>query len=388
MTTTPVTIRNLDYTYGKGGAKRQVLSDVSLEIHAGEIVILTGPSGSGKSTLLTLIGALRSTQSGGLSVLGESLDGAGARKLTSVRRRIGFIFQHHNLLDSLTIEQNVQMGLELHPEYGTSERKRLAVEALESVGLAEHVRKYPAHLSGGQKQRAAIARALVIRPEMILADEPTASLDKESGRAVADLLQGLSKKRDASVVLVTHDTRILDIADRIIHLEDGKLVPLGEAVLSRTRQMMSWFSRAKRQEDLTAKVLEMPDHEFLVLLESVTKEARQFVHAMDIASGDAFEGMLDQALAAFSRKIESMLNAERVSLFLVDESRQELWSKVARDGSDIPMEIRIPVDSGIAGLVAQSKESVNIPDAYADPRFNRSVDQESGFRTRCILGIP
>lgn len=388
MTTTPVSIRNLNHSYGRGESGRQILFDVSAEIKAGEIVILTGPSGSGKSTLLTLIGALRSVQDGEVTVLGESLRGAGAKTLNSVRRQIGFIFQHHNLLDSLTIEQNVQMGLELHPRYSTAERRTLAEQALESVGLKEQIGKYPRFMSGGQKQRVAVARALVVSPKMILADEPTGALDKDSGRAVVDLLQELARERGVAVALVTHDNRILDVADRILHLEDGRLIPLGQAVQAQTQKMMSLYSQAKRHEDLTSEVLRMPDAEFLALLESITLEARQFLEAMEVAGSDTFEAMLDQALAAFSRKIESVLEAERVSLFLVDESRGELWAKIARDESDVPVEIRIPLDSGIAGLVARTGETVNIPDAYADPRFNRSVDQKSGYRTRCILAIP
>ncbi len=388
MTANPVIVRNLNHTFGRRGAKRQVLVDISLEIGSGEIVILTGPSGSGKSTLLTLIGALRSAQEGELTVLGESLADAGEKMLTAVRRRIGFIFQHHNLLESLTIGENVEMGFELHPELNVPERRRLALESLAAVGLAEEVHKYPEHLSGGQKQRAAIARAIAVTPTMILADEPTASLDKESGRNVADLLRTLARERGTSVVLVTHDNRVLDIADRIIHLEDGKLVPLEQAVISGTRRMMSLFSRSKRHEDLTSQVLELPDPDFLSLLDSVTNEARQFLQALEMAGNDAFEAMLDQALWAFTQKIEKMLNAERVTLYIVDRAKGELWSKVARDSSDTPLEIRIPMDSGIAGHVAQTGQAVNIPDAYADPRFNRSVDQETGFRTRCMLSIP
>ncbi|MEQ8767869.1 MAG: ATP-binding cassette domain-containing protein [Planctomycetota bacterium] len=388
MSTAPVVVEKLNHTYGRGGSKRQILFDVSLEIQAGEIVILTGPSGSGKSTLLTLIGALRSAQDGRLEVLGQSLHGAGERVLTSVRRRIGFIFQLHNLLDSLTIERNVQMGLELWPEHDTKARKRLAIEALESVGLRKQIGKYPEQLSGGQKQRAAIARALVTTPEMILADEPTASLDKRSGRDVADLLQRLAKDQGASVVLVTHDNRILDVADRIIHLEDGRLVPLGEAVAAETRQRMTLFSKTKRHEDLDRHIDELDDDEFSALLQSVTAEAEQFLSALEVASSDAFEALLDQALFAFARRIEKILDAERVSLFLLDESKDALWAKVARGESNASLEIRIPAETGIVGHVARTGETANVPDAYADPRFNRSVDDETGFRTRCILAIP
>ncbi|MEM7204334.1 MAG: ATP-binding cassette domain-containing protein [Planctomycetota bacterium] len=383
-----VVVRNLSHTFGKGGAKRQVLSDVSLEIQPGEIVILTGPSGSGKSTLLTLIGALRSAQDGELVVLGESLERAKTAKLNAVRRRIGFIFQHHNLLDSLTIEQNVQMGLELLGKRQAAEKRHLVAETLEAVGLGDHLKKYPEHLSGGQKQRAAIARSLVASPEIILADEPTASLDKKSGREVVNLLQSLARERGSSVVLVTHDNRILDVADRTFHLEDGRIVPLGQAVVSRTQEMVSLFSRSTRHEHLADRIQQLPEAEFMANLESITGEARSFLQGMEIAGREGCEAVLEQALTACSRRIETLLGAERVTLFLVDHDRDELWSLVARDDDHAPLEIRIPRASGIAGRVATAGAPFNVPDAYAEPLFNRTVDRRTGFRTRTILAMP
>ncbi len=238
----PLVLEGVSYIYGKGALKKQILFDISATVRAGEVVILTGPSGSGKTTLLTLMGALRSAQQGSVKVLGHELNRARERTLVKVRRQIGYIFQSHNLLESLTIGQNVQMGLKLDPAGRRNARQRI-VAVLERVGLGEHINKHPAELSGGQKQRAGIARALVNRPRVILADEPTASLDKQSGRDVVELIQELAREDGAAVVLVTHDNRILDIADRILHLEDGHMKPLGEAVSEGASRMLNLLGK-------------------------------------------------------------------------------------------------------------------------------------------------
>ncbi|NET66150.1 MAG: ATP-binding cassette domain-containing protein [Moorea sp. SIO1G6] len=218
-----VSIKHLNHYFGKGFLRKQVLFDIDLDIHQGEIVLMTGPSGSGKTTLLTLIGGLRSPQSGSLKILGEQLLGANKRRLIAVRRHIGYIFQAHNLLKSLTARQNVQMSAELHPELSVKDAITKSVAILEAVGLGQWVNYYPDKLSGGQKQRVAIARALVGNPKILLADEPTAALDSKSGREVVDLMQQLAKEQGCTILLVTHDNRILDIADRIVNMEDGCL---------------------------------------------------------------------------------------------------------------------------------------------------------------------
>ncbi len=218
-----ISIENLNHYFGSGQLRKQVLADINLEIKAGEIVLMTGPSGSGKTTLLTLTGGLRSGQEGSLKILGEQMVNANDRKRMMVRRQIGYIFQAHNLHGSLTALQNVRMGLEVHPEFSAAEMKVRSAEVLEHVGLGDRVNYYPADLSGGQKQRVAIARALVSRPKIILADEPTAALDSKSGREVVELMQNLAKEQHCTILMVTHDNRILDIADRIVHMEDGQL---------------------------------------------------------------------------------------------------------------------------------------------------------------------
>jgi putative ABC transport system ATP-binding protein len=223
MTNLVISIEHLNHYFGRDRLRKQVLFDINLEIAAGEIVIMTGPSGSGKTTLLTLIGGLRSAQSGSLKVLGEELCGASSQKLTEARRHHGYIFQAHNLHHSLTALQNVRMGLEVHGHISTQEMQARSAQILEQVGLGEYINYYPENLSGGQKQRVAIARALVSHPKIVLADEPTAALDSKSGRDVVNLMQQLAKEQNCTILLVTHDNRILDVADRIINMEDGYL---------------------------------------------------------------------------------------------------------------------------------------------------------------------
>ncbi|MEH2023982.1 DevA family ABC transporter ATP-binding protein [Nostoc sp.] len=218
-----ISISNLNHYFGEGTLCKQVLFDINLEISAGEIVIMTGPSGSGKTTLLTLMGGLRSAQEGSLKILGEEIRSAKKLQLTKLRRQIGYIFQAHNLMTFLTAKENVRMSLELHDDFLNQDIDAKAIAILETVGLADRVNYYPEKLSGGQKQRVAIARALVSHPQIVLADEPTAALDKKSGRDVVEIMQKLAKEQGCTILLVTHDNRILDIADRIIYMEDGQL---------------------------------------------------------------------------------------------------------------------------------------------------------------------
>jgi putative ABC transport system ATP-binding protein len=229
-TLSPIEVTDASYFYGQGALRKQILFEASAHVDEGEIVILTGPSGSGKTTLLTLMGALRSAQEGSVKIFGEELKGAPEATLTAIRRRIGYIFQSHNLLKALNVEQNVQMAVQLGERSSRNDERNRIEEVLDRVGMIDHIAKRVDQLSGGQRQRVAIARALVNRPKVILADEPTASLDKESGRDVAQLIQQLAREEGASVVLVTHDNRILDIADRILHLEDGHMKELREAL--------------------------------------------------------------------------------------------------------------------------------------------------------------
>jgi putative ABC transport system ATP-binding protein len=219
-----VTSHNLNHYFGKGFLKKQILFDINFQIKSGEIVILMGQSGSGKTTLLTLIGGLRTVQHGTLKVFGKNLDRASNNQIINIRRGIGYIFQAHNLLKFLTVSQNVQMSTELHGGFSKQEAQARSKAMLEAVGLSHRLNYYPDDLSGGQKQRVAIARALVSHPKLVLADEPTAALDSKSGRDVVELMQKLAKEQGCSILIVTHDNRILDVADRIIKMEDGHLI--------------------------------------------------------------------------------------------------------------------------------------------------------------------
>jgi putative ABC transport system ATP-binding protein len=218
-----ISIRQLNHYYGQGALKKQVLYDINLDIQPGEIIILTGPSGSGKTTLLTLLGSLRSIQAGSLTILGQEMLHATKEQMTLARRHIGFIFQAHNLLNFLTAYQNVEMALEIQ-DVTAIDADRSIRSVLAAVGLNDRMDYYPSNLSGGQKQRVAIARALVSQPQIILADEPTAALDKQSGRDVVEIMEKLAKEQGCTILLVTHDNRILDLADRILYMEDGSLV--------------------------------------------------------------------------------------------------------------------------------------------------------------------
>jgi putative ABC transport system ATP-binding protein len=218
-----ISMTDLNHYYGRGSLQKQVLFDINLQIDRGEIMIMTGPSGSGKTTLLTLMGSLRSVQAGSLSILGTELANASKEQMTLARRDIGYIFQAHNLLKFLTVYQNVEMALEIHDVTASEADSRIR-NVLTAVGLEHRLDYYPSDLSGGQKQRVAIARALVSQPKIILADEPTAALDKKSGRDVVEIMEKLAREQGCTILLVTHDNRILDLADRIIYMEDGYLV--------------------------------------------------------------------------------------------------------------------------------------------------------------------
>jgi putative ABC transport system ATP-binding protein len=381
----PIRVEGLNHYFGRGALKKQILFDVSTEIRKGEIVIVTGPSGSGKTTMLTLVGALRSAQEGSVQVLGHELRNARPATLEKVRRRLGFIFQQHNLLAALSALQNVELGIRGGGKFPRSEHRERAMHMLNAVGLGERIHHKPEQLSGGQRQRVAIARALVSEPEILLADEPTASLDKNSGREVVERMKVLAKEHGTTILLVTHDNRILDIADRIIHLEDGCLTTFTDAVIANNRHMMEMLANNRRKEPLDDVVDKLDETQFSQLLQDITEESERFLEVTELANNRAFKSMLERGLFAFTRKLAALLDAERSSLFL--REGEELVLKVAENLDEMG-EVRFPVGSGIAGAVAQHGAAIRIDDAYSDPRFNRAVDQQTGFRTRSILCLP
>ena len=384
-TSAPIVVQGLNHSFGKGALRKQILFDVTTRIQQGEIIIVTGPSGSGKTTLLTLVGALRSAQQGSVQVLGQELCGAKPAVLEKVRKQIGFIFQQHNLLNALTAVQNVELGARVTGRISRHELRKRSQQMLEAVGLGERMQYHPEQLSGGQRQRVAIARALVGEPAMLLADEPTASLDKQSGREVVERMKFLAKEHGTTILLVTHDNRILDIADRIIHLEDGRLSTFTDSVIANNRLMMKTLADNRKKQEIETIVEELDETGFRGLLEEITGESQRFLEGIALANDMAFKGMLSRGLSAFTHKLGQLLKAERSSLFLVDGN--ELLLKIAKDIAD-DGEIRIPLGTGIAGAVAQSGQAINIPDAYADERFNPQVDRQTGFRTRSILCLP
>ena len=217
-------VNGLNHWFGTGEARKQAIFDVSLTVARGSLTILMGPSGSGKTTVLTLMGCLREVQGGSVRLLGTELNGASPSVQEAMRRRLGFIFQAHNLHESLTARQNVLMGLQVHGQGDPIRQDAAAKHLLGALGLGHRVDYLPGNLSGGQKQRVAIARALVAMPEVVFADEPTAALDHDSGLLVVRMLKRLGAEHGTTTVMVTHDNRILDLADRIITLEDGRIV--------------------------------------------------------------------------------------------------------------------------------------------------------------------
>lgn len=378
-----VELRGVGHAFGVGALRRQVLFDVAVDVLPGEIVILTGPSGSGKTTLLGLIGALREPQQGTVRVLGRELRGAREQVRVEVRRQIGYVFQAHNLLASLTALRNVQLGLR-GLGVGRAEARERSLEALSQVGLGEFAEAHPAQLSGGQRQRVAVARALVRRPRLLLADEPTASLDRASGRAVADLIARLARDAGCAVVLVTHDNRILDVADRLLHMEDGVLSAFAGEVAASTRRMLGAFAAANRRGDVVRQVRDLPFAGFTRLLDGLTHDFGEFLATLELAQGDAFDSMLEQVLEALTLKLGELVGADRATLFVLDAARSELRSQVIQGRAPL----HLPVGTGIVGRVAATGEPINAPDARAHPLFDDRSDRETGYRTRSLLTVP
>lgn len=221
-----ISVRELTKTYGEGSARVCALRGVDLDVHPGELLMLVGPSGSGKTTLLSMMGCILSSTSGSIRVSGQEVTGLKQKQMAQVRlAHLGFVFQGFNLFPTLTAGENVELILELK-NVDTATGKKRAQQLLEQVGLADKYRSFPADLSGGQKQRVAIARALAGDPKIVLADEPTAALDSHTGRNVMEMMRSLAHDRGRAVVIVTHDSRVMEFADRTIRIEDGMIPDL------------------------------------------------------------------------------------------------------------------------------------------------------------------
>ncbi|HMJ52105.1 MAG TPA: ABC transporter ATP-binding protein [Polyangiaceae bacterium] len=221
--TVVVSLRAVTKSYREGETERRVLSRIDASFAAGEFIVLLGKSGSGKSTLLHLVSGIDLASEGEVEIMGQRLGDLSEEARTLLRRdHLGFIFQAYNLVPTLTVEENVLLPLELRGEAGASGRDRVQV-LLERIGLANRARSFPDLLSGGEQQRVAVARALVHRPALVLADEPTGNLDERTGADILDLLQGLGHEERRTVLVVTHDRDVVARADRVFTLEHGVL---------------------------------------------------------------------------------------------------------------------------------------------------------------------
>jgi len=380
-----LSIRGVSHAFGDGPLRRRVLSDVSAEIAPGEIVIVTGPSGSGKTTLLTLAGGLRSLQDGSIVAMGNELYGASYDALVTLRERIGFVFQSHNLLPALTARQNVQMALRVSGAPGAAESRRRAVDVLAAVGLERHVESYPHELSGGQRQRVAIARALVRNPAIVLADEPTAALDRQAGRAIVDLLHTLADQHSCAILLVTHDNRIIDVADRILTLEDGQLSEASGGLAEHTALVLSAL---QRRGDLQRMAMPLDATDFVPLVEGFAGEFMQLGRTLDAAREDAMTLLVDETLDTLARKLRQIVRAERASVYVPDRDGRTLRSSAALHNGADGVRLSMPAGAGPAGLAASRRDVVHqtatggAPISFPDPAALR------GCEPREVLAAP
>ena len=361
--TAPIVVENVGYEYDSGLSKHHVLRDVSLKIEEGEIVILTGPSGSGKTTLITLIGALRAMQTGSIKIFGNELHKASQRALMKTRRNIGFIFQQHNLLDYLTVAQNISMSLSLGLGLSGAKARTRIEEVLDQVGLLAHIDKYPDALSGGQKQRIGIARALANRPKMILADEPTASLDRESGRNVVNLIQTLCREQGASVVMVTHDNRILDVADRIFHLEDGQIQSISAAVASSTSQMLKLLNRHDPEAAHYMSAFSQALTRVALADDNMDDQEREAIKTILIEHSDLQQSEVDLVMEMAMSQVRCHVGHGGQSAFTPQQSRKflsSLHAVAAADGEVSEQELQ-----EIATIARELGFDVTSPDATA-----------------------
>jgi putative ABC transport system ATP-binding protein len=231
--------QNLTKILGSGAAQVEALKNVSLTVRGGELTLLMGPSGSGKTTLLSVLGCMLAPTSGIVRLCGTSIDGADTEKLAKLRRdHVGFVFQSYHLFPTMTAAENVQLALDVRGRTGTKARD-MSREALARVGLSHKVTAFPLELSGGEQQRVAIARAIVSAPSAILADEPTAALDSANGQAIMGILATIARDSGSAVMVVTHDARLMSVADRILYIEDGRLVDDKRGSTDRSRKRIA-----------------------------------------------------------------------------------------------------------------------------------------------------
>jgi putative ABC transport system ATP-binding protein len=239
MSKTLLEAKNITKTFGRGHVQVRAVESASLSLAAGELTLLMGPSGSGKTTLLSILGCMLTPNKGTLSVCGDSVEKASPEQLAEIRRaHIGFIFQSYHLFPTLTAAENIQLALDIRGQ-NSSQAIKKSNKLLEKVGLSRKGASFPREMSGGEQQRVAIARAIVANPSVILADEPTAALDTDNGRAIMNILSELAKDQNSAVLAVSHDSRVIPFADKIIYIEDGILKnedPAAQTQRARARQ--------------------------------------------------------------------------------------------------------------------------------------------------------
>jgi len=374
MATEPfIAIQDLCHAFGAGALKKDVLQEVSIDFHPGEIVIIMGPSGAGKTTLLTLAGALRTVQRGSIRVGGTELNKAKPSAIMAVRRQIGFIFQAHNLIASLTACENVQLALCIDPTATAGSSRKKAMEYLGMVGLGEFAHKKPDQLSGGQKQRVAIARALIRRPGIILADEPTAALDKKTGREVVDLLQQLARREGVAILLVTHDNRILDIADRIITLEDGRIEETHRG-MERLRESMTTLTGLFPRYAETISAAAHKSGETLDVLRRRFQELRE---PLLIESAEFAARKMSPSVMAQARSLEKQLH----DLALFEETLARLLVLLTAPPSETMRDLGDAFFQSLEFLLITMSETAEAPSADGVDTLLRLTEDRSKLMT-------
>lgn len=353
-----VTLRDVSHFFTQGGISRQILFDLNADIWPGELVMVMGPSGSGKTTMLNLIGALRNVMQGSLSVLGSELYGASGVTRTEIRRKIGFIFQQHNLLESLTVRQNVQMGIGM-TGLPPKETQKRAETILGQVGLQDYLHAYPATLSGGQRQRLAVSRALVREPRLLLADEPTSALDKQTGREVVELLRTLARRQGCAVLMVTHDNRVLEVADRLMYLEDGVLSSFAAVTSQNAAHLLTALRAIAQQRAVGSLLNRMQDAEFIDLLRSLAAESEQFLNVLDFGDRSQARQVFEETARAIVAHMARQLGASEGLIWLCEgHSRVRL---LIGPPSAINHASAAVLDCVQTGLVQQQRDRLYLP---------------------------
>jgi len=389
----PLVIANdLNFSFGEGELRRQMLYGIDFVLEPGEIVIVTGPSGSGKSTFLTLVGTLRSHQEGQLDVVGNSLLGASAATINNVRQQLGFIFQYHNLLDSLTATENVLMGFAKGDKRTKSQLKEVASSTLATLGLEMRLNYKPSSLSGGQNQRVSIARALVRSPKVILADEPTASLDATTTEIVMRLFREQTKELGSSILLVTHDDRIFKQADRVVEVRDGKLRDAGATYLDHGKnQASAALTTIAHSHKLEAPAVTADPRPgtlaanrvkgALESLEKVLSDLAEIKLATTLQS-------LAQSLTYIASESASSLNADGCSIYLYDKDNAELFTLALSSAKDDLEGFAISTDKGFVGKCFREGAAVLEGRAADSTTLDRTIDLKSGLTTQSVACVP